>query len=251
MITDLRKLKVATKNNGEAALMDTYIDSDENRSVFGDSVSYLAIPLKSELFAKALGVTWSPDVQSAIHRLENIKRSSMAPSHIHDSVATLYRFLELRIKQSHLEIKNAFKTKELILVNKSEGGIHWETSLKCCWKFSKEIQQFSSVAGLSDLWRQFEDFFCKSLGVAINPSPDTLIEALSTLSKAKISDEKNTKIVRQIYRLLSQELMEIKKSSTNPPQWLQRFQSEKLIWTKSHLWLINSNQKGQLVVLAN
>ena len=250
MMTDLQKLKVATKNNGEVALMDTYIDSPENRSVFGDSVSYLAIPLKSELFAKALGVTWSPDVQSAIHRLENIKRSSMAPSHIHDSVATLYRFLELRIKQSHLEIKNAFKTKELILVNKSEGGIHWETSLKCCWKFSKEIQQFSSVAGLSELWRQYEDFFCTSLGVAINPSPDTLIEALSTLSKSKIPDEKNTKIVRQIYRLLSQEVMEFKKSSTNPPQWLRRFQSEKLIWTKSHLWLINSIQEGRLVVFA-
>lgn len=236
MLLALRSMQVQT-SVGPAALAGTYAETDGNRSVFGDSVPYLAQPLKSASLADALGVTTVPTVMHAIGRLRQIRESKLELSLAKPMVASLLRFLESRWGQHSAEIKAALAADALVPADGADGGT-WAATGSCCWMLPREVRPFSRLSGLSGTWRDFQGFFCEKLGVPDGPTPESLVEALEAMSKADIPNEQATRASRAVLARLRQAAAEV--ADARSAAWVQRLRQGMLIWTHHHQWWRNN-----------
>lgn len=237
LLLALRSMQVAT-SSGAARLGATYIDSDDNRSVFGDAVPYLIHPLQCASLADALGVTVAPTVSHALARLRHIRDTKLQYAQSKVMVTALFRFLESRWSQHGSEIKAALEGEKLVLVDGAEGGT-WATADECCWTLPREIRAYSPVVGLSGTWRDFQEFFCDKMGIPEGPDPDSLVESLEVLSKADLSHDQVTRAARAIYAKLR--LVAGSSESGNGESWAQRLRAGLLIWTHHHQWWHNDD----------
>lgn len=235
MLLALRSMQVQT-SAGAAALAGTYAETDGNRSVFGDSVPYLAQPLKSAGLADALGVTTVPTVMHAIGRLRQIRESKVDLSLAKPMVASLLRFLESRWGQQSAEIKAALAADPLVPADGADGSV-WAATGSCCWTLPRDIRPFSRLSGLSGTWRDFQGFFCEKLGVPDGPTPESLVDALEAMSRADIPHEQATRASRAVLTRLRQEAADV--GDARSAAWVQRLRQGLLIWTHHHQWWRN------------
>lgn len=238
LLLALQTMEVPT-TLGMSELGDGYLSSEENRAVFGDAVPYLTVTL-SDSFADALGITRAPTIGHALARLDEVRQTVPDVKAARAIVGPLYKFLDLRFEQHAAQVAAAFKTKELILADGAEGGT-WVTTEDCCWTLSRELRQFSPVAGLSLWWRDLQGLFCEKLGVADGPSPESLVDALVALSEAQLAPDQTTRVARAIYARLRHPASEIDESAADAAVWLQRLRGELLIWTKDNAWWRNDD----------
>lgn len=238
MLVALRTMIVPT-TSGPTPLGDGYVVSEDNRAVFGTAVPYLKITLSTN-FAIALGITVAPTIGHALVRLDQIRSAGTEAPLGKAMVAPLYDFLNSRFELHAEEIRSAFRTRKLIFGETSEGGT-WATTEECCWTLPREIRPFSPIVGLSLLWRDLQGFFCERLGVPDVPTPDRLVDALVTLSEAKLQPDQTTRVARAIYGRLRYPAAEINENAADAAVWLQRLRGELLIWTKDGAWWRNDD----------
>jgi|GEM_PF-6647461 len=238
MLSALQVMAVTT-TAGVRPLGQCYLESDENRAVFGDAVPYLTTALSHGL-SDALGITRAPTIGHALARLDEVRQTVTDLTMARLIVGPLYKFLDLRFEQHAEEVKTAFNTKELILADGAEGGT-WSTAENCCWTLPRDLRQFSPVAGLSLWWRDLQGFFCEKLGVPDGLSADDLVDALVALAEAELPPDQTTRVARAIYGRLCYPAKETDENAADAAVWLQRLRGELLIWTKNSAWWRNDN----------
>lgn len=238
MLVALRTMHVPT-TRGPAPLSDAYVASEDNRAVFGTAVPYLTVTLSTN-FAIAMGITITPTISHALVRLDEIRSAGTETPLAKAMVAPLYSFLNSRFELHAEEIRQAFRTRQLILGEASDGGA-WAMTEECCWTLPRELRPFSPLVGLSISWRDFQGFFCDRLGVPDAPSPDRLVDTLVTLSEAKLPADHTTRVARAIYGRLRYFAAESDENAADAAVWLQRLRGELLIWTKDCAWCRNDD----------
>ena len=213
-------------------LKTCYLDSEDNRAVFGDSVPLLSCDWPVD-FCNAVGVVNRPTVQNAVDRLRSLKTSGCTER---AAVEPIYKFLDARFAEHGEQISRRFEDEDLILADHSD-TLAWLAPSQVRWSISKRLQRYTSSGSLSAIWRDLQGFFVERVGVEKELVADDLVDVLQALSESEEDSDTLRKAVASIYRELANAVKSTAGSESQ--QWLDCLRDGLLLYTTRDEWWRN------------
>lgn len=215
-------------------LCTCYLDNEDNRTVFGDSVPLLRCEWP-EAFCDAVGTVRRPTVGNAIQRLQSLKASDCTDR---AAVEPIYKFLDARFAKHGEEICQRLEDEDLILANHGD-SLAWLAPSQVRWSVPKQLRQYASTGSLSAMWRDLQGFFVERVGVEKELVADDLVDILQVLSESEEDSDMLGKAVARIYRELANAVKLTAESDS--PEWLNRLRNGFLVYTRSNKWWQNDD----------
>jgi uncharacterized protein DUF3883 len=228
LLSSLRDALV-TVGEQQVPLCNCYLDNEDNRAVFGDSVLLLQSQW-SEDFCDAVGVVHRPTVDNALDRLQSLKVSGGTDR---AAVEPIYKFLDSRFAQHGQNITTRLEDEDLILANHGE-AVAWLAPSQVRWTIPSHLREYASAGSLSAMWPDHQGFFVERIGVARKLVADDLVDVLEALSKSGEDGDTLRKAVASIYRELASAIRAA--GDDEPPGWLNRLQNGLLYATRNEWW---------------
>ena len=167
---------IPTKDHGLCKPSSVYLDDKENRTLFGENVSYLAVTLSNKDFVEDIGIQVKPTVETVLSCLKHLADKQ---SEDIDQYRRLYRFLDEH-SEDGAALAAAFQSHPLIYIPSQPGRCHKPTEV-----FWKDVSSLFGVTRgyLSKQWRGLKKFFVDKLGVTLTPTPQDYVDLLKKLSQ--------------------------------------------------------------------
>ncbi len=232
----LSSLRDALMTVGEqqVPLCNCYLDNEDNRAVFGDSVLLLQSQW-SEDFCDAVGVVHRPTVGNALDRLQSLKVSGCTDR---AAVEPIYKFLDSRFAQHGQNITTRLEDEDLILAHHGE-AVAWLAPSQVRWTIPSHLREYASAGSLSAMWPDHQGFFVERIGIARKLVADDLVDVLEALSKSGDDGDTLRKAVASIYRELAHAIKAI--DDDDAPEWIDRLRDGLLLYTTSNKWWRNDD----------
>lgn len=233
LLSSLRDALV-TVGEQQVPLCNCYLDNEDNRAVFGDSVLLLQSQW-SEDFCDAVGVVHRPTVDNALDRLQSLKVSGCTDR---AAVEPIYKFLDSRFAQHGQNITTRLEDEDLILAHHGE-AVAWLAPSQVRWTIPNHLREYASAGSLSAMWPDHQGFFVERIGVARKLVADDLVDVLEALSKSGEDGDTLRKAVASIYRELANAIRAA--DDDEPPGWLNRLQNGLLLYATRNEWWRNDD----------
>jgi hypothetical protein len=218
----LREAPAPTKSGSSARLCETFIDQQHVRAVFGNSVPYLDANVSSVDFLNSAGVTHCVDTSACFRRLDALRESGRF--RIRD-VKLIYRELERLWSTDRSNVTSGLQVVPRIYVS---GLRKWLCATEVVWESSGTYMD-CLYPPLAPVYSEHRDFFCKQLGIAIQPTPSALIDALASIGEYDATPEERQVEAIKIYRRLDRLLeTERDRDPDAKPQWLHSLKTRRV-----------------------
>ncbi len=238
ILKQLRGMQVPITGGGSAPVEGLYMEHEDNRSVFGDSVRYLAERLHCDELIDVMKIVIRPSVDQVLDRLDELadenKTSTLKP------IGKLYRFLEQHWEGSQDSIIFRFESCPIVFY-KSGKAIKSARSGECCWTVPPSLQPYCDTPGLDNDWAPYADFFTSYLKVRKQLNGAEWVAVLQRLAGAPLDAQQATDLASQVYGQLEASLKRDWMDDEEVPDWMMQARKSECILTDQGDWWQNDD----------
>ncbi|MEY4118558.1 MAG: hypothetical protein RLZZ116_1886 [Planctomycetota bacterium] len=234
----LQGLRVPSASGEAVRISAQYRPSEDNKAVFGDSVSYQSRAFRSDGFSRALGVVDAPSVEQVLARLEAL---SEAPPKRLKSIGKLYRYLEQHWDGHADEIKQRFSQSRLIFCKTPSEGVRSRRLKECCWSFPSKLWAYADVGSLERDWSDYKEFFRSKLHVRSSAQPEEVLQVLERLSDLELEADEARALALDAYSELERVLRQAEDGGAEEPAWIRKAKDSLCILTTKGDWWRNDD----------
>jgi hypothetical protein len=219
------------KNGPFYCANEVYVDNEETREVFGDSVPYLAVDLNAEMI-RELGIKTRPTIRDVLGRLEDLVSKKCEDKvlfeNMYDSLSRLVP--NNRYSQDHDNCISTFQSSPLIFV--PDHPQKYLRTSDVLWSDSDNM--FVGRKGLLEKhYPNLRHFFVGVLEVRQMPSIEDFVSLLHAIAKEEHLTTEDELRVFRIYMELNHYL-ETQKDSGQAEKLLLSFANDAVFLTEKH-----------------
>jgi hypothetical protein len=218
-------------NGGFYCANEIYVDNEETRQVFGDSVPYLAIELDDKMI-RELGIKTGPTVKDILDRLGSLVTNRCQDKALLEKMyESLTRFVPNNpYSQEYKDCNSRFDSCPLIFV--PDHPQKYLRTSDVLWNDPDNM--FVARKGLLEKhYPNLRHFFVRILGIKEMPSIEDFVSLLHAIAKEKhLTNEDELRVFR-IYMELNH-YFETQKDSGQTEKLLQSFANDAVFLTEKH-----------------